>query len=59
MADQDEVRRIMQELDATLKKLRDAKAGKMTAGMESVYGQAYQRLVRLGAKPQLRLKYRG
>ena len=27
-------------------------------GLESAYGQAYQRLVRLGARTQIRLKYR-
>ena len=28
-------------------------------GVEAAYGQAYQALVRLGAAPQLRKKYRG
>jgi hypothetical protein len=27
-------------------------------GMEAKYGQAYQALVRLGARPQIRAKYR-
>jgi hypothetical protein len=38
--------------------IRNFKAGKNAAGLESVYGQAYQRLVELGARPQLKLKYR-
>jgi len=28
-------------------------------GAEKAYGDAYQRLVRLGVRPQLRKKYRG
>jgi hypothetical protein len=55
----DEIRVAQQDMDATLKRIRDAKAGKMNTGLEATYGQAYQRLVRAGAKPQLRLKYRG
>jgi len=42
-----------------LRKIAEAVPGKMTAGMEKQYGEAYQRLVRLGAAPQLRRKYRG
>ena len=56
---QDEIRRAEQEMHTLLVKIRDAKAGKMTSGLEAQYGQAYQRLVRLGARPQLRYKYRG
>lgn len=59
MAREDDIRRAEQELDATLKRIRDAKAGKMNSGLEATYGQAYQRLVRAGTKPQIRLKYRG
>lgn len=55
----DEILRAEQEMNATLKRIRDAKAGKMNTGLEATYGQAYQRLVRAGAKPRLRLKYRG
>lgn len=57
--DEDEVRRARQELAALLKRIADTKPGKMTAGIERQYGQAYQKLVRLGAAPQVRLKYRG
>lgn len=60
MADrEDDIRNTTQELDTALRKIRDVDAGKMTAGLEAVYGQVYQRLVRLGAKPQLKLKFRG
>lgn len=38
--------------------MRKALPGKPGFGAESRYGDAYQHLVRLGEKPQLRLKYR-
>lgn len=56
---EDEIRRAEQDMANVIKRIRDAKAGKQNAGLESMYGQAYQRLVRLGAKPQVKLKYRG
>ena len=60
MADiEDEVRRTKTDMDKALYKIGDSKPGKHTTGLESQYGQAYQRLVRLGAKQQLKLKYRG
>lgn len=60
MADrEDEIRDATQDLTAWLKRIKEAKAGKQNAGLEAAYGQAYQRLVRLADKPQLRLKYRG
>lgn len=46
-------------MQGLLRKLAEAKPGKMTGGLEKQYGQAYQRLVRLGAAPQIRHKYRG
>lgn len=59
MADlQDEIMRAKQEMAAVFRKIQDSKPGKHTFGLESQYGQAYQRLVRLGAAPQLRLKHR-
>lgn len=39
----------------SLKKITGGKAGE---GIEKVYGQAYQQLVKVGLKPQLRKKYR-
>jgi hypothetical protein len=60
MADrEDEVRSTELEMDRALAKLRESKPGKHTFGLEAQYGQAYQRLVRLGARHQLRLKHRG
>jgi hypothetical protein len=55
----DDVNRAVQDMEAALVKLRNAKAGKMTAGLEAVYGNAYQKLVRLGVRPQIKGKYRG
>jgi hypothetical protein len=53
-----EVRRAVSDYDRTLARLREVQPGKATAGLEAHYGQAYQRLVRLGERPQLKLKYR-
>jgi hypothetical protein len=55
---EDEIRRATNDLDKALAQIRVAKPGKGTAGHEAVYGQAYQFLVRLGAKQQLKKKYR-
>lgn len=59
MDKEDEIRRANQELDSALGKIKNAKAGKLNFGYEATYGQVYQRLVRAGAKPQLKMKYRG
>lgn len=56
---EDQVRQAESEMNGMLKKIADSKPGKMTSGMEKVYGASYQRLVRLGARPQIRSKYRG
>jgi hypothetical protein len=53
-----EIRRGTAEYERTLDYLRRDKPGKHTAGHEASYGQAYQFLVRLGAKPQIKQKYR-
>jgi hypothetical protein len=53
-----EVRRGTSAYEAALGSLRNDKPGKHTTGHEAVYGQAYQFLVRLGVKPQLKKKYR-
>lgn len=55
----DEIRRTWSQYDAALDAIRRAKAGKANAGLEANLGNAYQRLVRLNAVPQLRWKYRG
>jgi hypothetical protein len=55
----DEIEKAEAELRRQYERLRKcptmAEGG---AGVESAYGQAYQALVRLGARPQLRKKYR-
>ena len=56
---EDQIRKATQDMHGMLRKIADAKPGKMSAGLENQYGEAYQRLVRLGAAPQLRHKYRG
>lgn len=55
----EEVSVALSDLDSALTRIRNTKAGKGTAGVEAVYGMAYQRLVRLGARPQVKGKYRG
>lgn len=58
----DEIMRAAQEYEAAIltikKNAGQGMPGKAAPGQEARQGQAYQRLVRLGAKPQLRLKYR-
>jgi hypothetical protein len=57
----EEVLSLERELDVLV-----AKIGRMGSsdplsrrnGAEATYGQVYQRLVRLGARPQIRMKYR-
>lgn len=45
-------------LDAALDRIRKSGASKSSGSLEAQYGQAYQRLVKAGVKPQLRKKYR-
>ncbi len=54
-----EIRAAQAAYESALDAIRRAKAGKATAGMEAKLGQSYQRLVRAGAAPQLKWKYRG
>lgn len=44
--------------NAASNSLRKVTGGKAGEGVEKVYGQAYQALVKVGARPQLRKKYR-
>jgi hypothetical protein len=53
-----EVRRAVAAHERALARLKEVVPGKATAGVEAHYGQTYQHLVRLGERPQLRLKYR-
>lgn len=55
---EDEVRNAEAEYARTLGEVKKALPGKPGFGIEARYGQAYQRLVRLGLRPQVRLKYR-
>ena len=55
----DEIRRTVAEYNSALDAIRRAKPGKATGGLEAIAGQAYQHLVQLGARPQIKLKYRG
>lgn len=43
---------------AAARKRLDSASGKNGQGAENAYGQAYQSLVRAGARPQLRYKHR-
>lgn len=54
------VERLERELELARKSLMDGgtKASKGSQGYENRYGQAYQRLVKMGARPQLRVKRR-
>lgn len=49
--------RALREFEAAGKALRSA-PGKAAQGAENRYGGAYQNLVRLGVRPQIRHKYR-
>lgn len=59
MAKEDEVRRAEQEYVNALADVKKALPGRPGFGIEAKFGQAYQQLVRLGVKPQIRAKYRG
>lgn len=57
MHDPELVQSLTKNLEAAYKRMASS-TGKSASGAESSYGQAYQELVRIGVKPQLRLKYR-
>lgn len=54
----DEIRKAEAEFNAAGAEVKKALPGKPGFGIENRYGQAYQKLVRLGVRPQLRLKHR-
>lgn len=54
----EEIRKAREAHDSAWANVRKATPGKAGFGIEAVYGQTYQLLVRLGDKPQLRRKYR-
>ena len=45
------------DLELASKALQNA-AGRTAQGLENRYGEAYQRLVRAGLRPQIRKRYR-
>jgi hypothetical protein len=56
---EDEIYRAEVAHNAALVNVKKALPGRPGFGIEAVYGQTYQRLVNLGARPQIRRKYRG
>ena len=50
--------KLLSNLSAASSSLRRVVGGKAGEGVEKSYGQAYQALVKVGLKPQLRKKYR-
>jgi hypothetical protein len=59
MVNEDEIRKAEQAFASALTEVKKALPGKPGFGIEANFGQAYQRLVRLGVRPQIRRKYRG
>jgi hypothetical protein len=55
----EEIKAAESEYNAALAQLQKTRPGKEGFGNEAKYGEAYQMLVRLGVRPQIRLKYRG
>ena len=50
--------RLLSNLNSASTNLRRVIGGKAGEGTEKAYGQAYQALVKVGLKPQIRKKYR-
>lgn len=50
--------RLESNFNSASSSLRKIVGGKAGEGVESKYGQAYQALVKAGARPQLKKKYR-
>lgn len=55
---QEDNERLISNFNAATSSLKKIAGGKAGEGIEKVYGQAYQQLVKVGIKPQLRKKYR-
>jgi len=58
MIDPDELMRAEFAFSAATERLRKCEPGKHGFGIENSYANAYQRLVGLGARRQIKLKYR-
>lgn len=54
----EDIDRLLSNLSAAANDLKKSVGGKAGEGIEKRYGDAYQQLVRAGAKRQLRRKYR-
>ena len=54
----DEQEKALRDLNSAWQALQRGVGGKTAQGYENAYGEAYQRCVRLGLKPQIRQKYR-
>ena len=54
----EDTERLKSSFNAASSSIHKSMGGKAGDGAEKVYGQAYQALVKVGAKPQLRKKYR-
>lgn len=62
MVDEEKVNALLQVMADATKRMASLGSSNPMAqrnGVEAKYGQAYQELVRLGVRPQLRRKYRG
>ena len=53
-----DVERLQSNLNSAIATVRKQVSGKGGDGAENMYGQAYQAMVKVGAKPQIRRKYR-
>lgn len=59
MGTEEEIALAHSEFNAARTKIYKCDPGKPGFGAEARYGETYQKLVLLGEKPQLKLKYRG
>jgi hypothetical protein len=59
MSKDDEIMNAEMTFNSATGDIRKALGGKTGFSTEAKYGDAYQHLVRLGIKPQIRRKYRG
>lgn len=57
--DQYEIFKAEEEFSTATVDIKKALPGKQGFGTEAKYGDAYQRLVRAGVRPQIKRKYRG
>lgn len=54
----EDVERLKSSFNAASSTIHKSVGGKSGDSAEKVYGQAYQALVKVGAKPQIRKRYR-